>query len=292
MNPLDCLQVASHALQLAGVPKALRDQAMACLRAAKARNRGLTLHLLKARQAASRIASQLPWEAETVEDALPQLASYGVAPNLGNGVNGDNQPWAEVYRMPDGSEREVHTFGKPRGGELPEPLRTEVERVLAQARRSLIRAGGVYVRAQPTAQPQELDKDPASLSYRTACARNYWGHRFFAGGEGLHPRSVKARIAWLRSNGGEKEAWNRGMPVQGEIQRWQGQQNRWHAQVWQQGDVWQINVQLRLLGRWQLCWRLGFEIDNSIHAHSRQGFDKRACVTWGWRPERQRRPLI
>ena len=286
------MNIARRALQLAHVPEELHEAVLSCLQEARRRASGLFAHQLRARLAAGRIARQLPWEAETVEDALPQLASYGVAPNLGNGVNGDNQPWAEVYRMPDGSEREVHTFGKPRGGELPEPLRTEAERVLAQARRSLISAGGVYVRAQPTAQPQELDKDPASLSYRTACARNYWGHRFWGGAEGTHPRSVEARTAWLRSNGGEREAWNRGMPVAGDIQRWQGQQNRWCVQVWQQGDVWQINVQFRIFGRWQLGWRLGFEIDNSIHAHSRQGFDKRACVTWGWRPERQRRPLI
>ena len=283
---MNSLKVAQLALQLSGAPEELHGDALSCLREARCRAKGLTLHQLRARLAAKRIAQAMPWSAETVEDALPAYASYGVAPNLGNGVNGDNQPWAEVYRMPDGSEREVHTFGKPRGGELPEPLRTEVERVLAQARRSLISAGGVYVRAQPTAQPQELDKDPASLSYRTACARNYWGHRFFAGGEGLHPRSVKARIAWLRSNGGEKEAWNRGMPVQGEIQRWQGQQNRWHAQVWQQGDVWQINVQCRIFGRWQIGWRLGFEIDNAEQAHPRPGFEKKACLTWGCRPER------
>ena len=194
--------------------------------------------------------------------------------------------------MPDGSKHEVLTFGRPRGGPLPEPLRTDATRAIDQARRLVLAAGGQWSYNAPTAQPQELDKDPASLSYRTACARNYWGHRFWGGAEGTHPRSVEARTAWLRSNGGEREAWNRGMPVAGDIQRWQGQQNRWCVQVWQQGDVWQINVQLRLFGRWQIGWRLGFEIDNAIHAHPRQGFDKRACVTWGWRPESQRRPLI
>ena len=41
----------------------------------------------------------------------------------------------------------------------------------------------------------------------------------------------------------------------------------------------QSTTQLKLFGRWQLGWRLGFEVDNAIHAHPRQGFDKRACVT-------------
>ena len=105
-------RIIGRALALAGVPEHLHSQAQSALEQARIRAQGLTLHQLRARLAAKRIARALPWAAETVEDALPAYASYGVAPNWGNGVNGDNVPWAEHYQMPDGSVRQVWMLGR------------------------------------------------------------------------------------------------------------------------------------------------------------------------------------
>lgn len=282
------IKAAEKALRLAEVPGELHEQALDCLQEARRRAKGLTLHQLRARLAAKRIAQALPWSAETVEDALPAYASFGVAPSGGNGVNGDNVPWAEHYQMPDGSIRQVWMLGKPRGGELPPGLRERAKADVDARRAAVMAAGGQWFKAAPCTLPLELDTSPESLDYQCACARNYWGHRFFSGGAGKHPRSVEARTAWLRSNGGEREAWSRGQPVDGGIQQWTGQRSRWTAQVLKQGDVWQVNLQMRLAGRWQIGWRLGYEIDNARNAHPRPGFDKRACLTWSMRPERSK----
>ena len=281
-------RVAALALRLADVPAGLHAAALACLQEARRRARGLSWHQLRARLAAKRIARALPWAAETVEDALPAYASYGVAPNWGNGANGDNVPWAEHYQMPDGSVRQVWMLGQPRGGELPAALKEQAEADVNARRLAVVRAGGKWLKAAPCTLPLELDTNPDSLDYQCACKRNYWGHRFFSGGQGLHPRSWQARTAWLRSNGGEREAWAGGQPLPegASLSRWRGQQGRWRAEVLHQGDAWQINAQYRLAGRWQLGWRLGFEIDNAQHAHPRPGFDRRAPVTWSLRPER------
>lgn len=285
---MNSMTQALRALTIAAVPAHLHAEALTCMAEAQARSRGLLAHKLRARLAAARIARALPWAAEQVEDWLPEMAAYGVVPNLGNGVNGDNVPWAEVYRMPDGSERELPHWGMPRQNAAAHPLWAEAQADLRAWRQAILADGGQWVRSAPCTTPLELDTDPASLSYRSACARNYWGHRFASGGAGKHPRSVEARTAWLRSNGGEREAWNRGMAVDGPIQRWEGQQGRLRVVVLRQGGVWQVNVKRRLLGRIVLHWRLGFEIDNAEHAHPRPGYERRACVTWGWRPERGR----
>lgn len=282
------LKAAEKALRLAEVPGELHEQALSCLQEARRRAKGLTLHQLRARLAAKRIAQALPWEAETVGECLPELAHYGVAPNWGSGVNGDNVPWAEWYLMPDGSTRQLWMLGSPRGGwqgRQPD-LQQQADADVNARREAILREGGKWQKNAPCTLPLERDTNPESLDYQCACARNYWGHRFFSGGAGKHPRSVEARTAWLRSNGGEREAWSRGQPVTGGIQQWTGQRGRWTAQVLKQGDVWQVNLQLRLAGRWQLGWRLGYEIDNARHAHPRPGFDKRACLTWSVRPER------
>ena len=279
------LQIARRALTLAQVPPSLHTAALQNMQQARDRARGLTMIKLRARLAAKRIAQQLPWEAETVGDVLPALANYGVAPNLGNGVNGDNVPWAECYRMPDGSLREVPHRGKPRAGELPAELKALAEADLTRRRAAVLAAGGVFSHNAPASGPLELNRDPASLDWQTACARNYWGGRFWSGGAGKHPRSVQARTAWLRSNGGDREAWARGLPVDGFIDEWRGQVGVWRADVLHQSGVWLIDVR-RQFGPLLWHWRLGFEIDNARHAHPRPGFDKRAPVTWGGRPER------
>ena len=79
-------------------------------------------------------------------------------------------------------------FGHPRGGELPQPLKDEAARDLAARRETIVRAGGIWVKAAPATIPVELDANPDSLEYRTAIARNYWA-------KGHHPRSKRARLA-------------------------------------------------------------------------------------------------
>ena len=275
------MKVARKALQLSGVPEELHEAALSCLQEARRRARGLFVHQLRARLAAGRIARAMPWEAETVGEVLPAKANYGVVPNWGNGINGDNTPWAEHYRMPDGTVRQVWMLGKPRDGELAPTLKAEAGADVARRRAAVLAAGGKWLKDAPCTLPLELDRNPGSLDWRCAVARNYWA-------KGQHPRSVRARAAWLRRNGGEREAWARGQPLPegASLSRWRGQQGRWRAEVLHQGDAWQINAQYRLAGRWQLGWRLGFEIDNAQHAHPRPGFDRRAPVTWSLRPER------
>lgn len=287
------LKAIRRALALADVPLDMRPQALACLQEAARRARGLTAHQWRARLAAKRIAKALPWEAETVGECLPELARYGVAPNYGSGVNGDNVPWAEWYLMPDGSTRQLWMLGSPRGGwqgRQPD-LQQQADADVNARREAILRDGGKWQKNAPCTLPLERDTNPESLDYRCAVARNYWGHRFWSGGAGKHPRSVQARTAWLRSNGGEYEAWARGyyLPEDQPLQQWQGQASRWRAQVLEQGGAWQINLRLHLFGRWHLGWRLGYEIDNARHAHPRPGHERRACLTWSLRPDREKK---
>lgn len=277
------MKVARKALQLSGVPEELHGDALSCLQEARSRAQGLTIHQLRARLAAGRIARAMPWEAETVGEVLPAKANYGVVPNWGNGLNGDNTPWAEHYRMPDGTVRQVWMLGKPRDGELAPALKAEAGADVARRRAAVLTAGGQWIKDAPCTLPLELDRNPDSLDWRCAVARNYWA-------KGQHPRSVKARTAWLRRNGGEYEAWARGQAVSAAtaIDRWTCESGRWRIEVLRQGEAWQVNARLALLGRFGVGWRLGYEIDNARHAHPRPGFERRACLTWGWRPVREK----
>lgn len=156
------------------------------------------------------------------------------------------------------------------------------------ARKALALAGE-WLRGAPTTTLQELGTDPAELEHQTACARNYWGHRFFAGAKGMHPRHWRSRLAWLRSNGGEREAWARGQVIPQDRSAtvcWLGAEGRNTAAVNQLGTVWEIVYSLRLVGRWHITWRLGFELANARTAVPMAGYPLRACVTWGCRPER------
>lgn len=280
---MNSLKVAQLALQLASVPEELHGDALSCLREARCRAKGLFAHQLRARLAAGRIARAMPWEAETVGGVLPAKANYGVVPNWGNGLNGDNTPWAEHYRMPDGTVRQVWMLGKPRDGELALALKAEADADVARRRAAVLAAGGKWLKDAPCTLPLELDRNPDSLDWRCAVARNYWA-------PGCHPRSVQARTAWLRRNGGEYEAWARGQAVSAAtaIDRWTCESGRWRIEVLRQGEVWQVNARFALLGRWGVGWRLGYEIDNARHAHPRPGFERRACLTWGWRPVREK----
>lgn len=238
---------------------------------------------------AKRIASALPWEADTVHDYFPDWAPYGIVPNYGNGVNGDSQGWAEVFVMPDGTEKEVPHPGKPRKGDRPADLEAWANDWLAKERQKLVDQGGVFKYTRPSFQPSPLDKDPNSNMYKCECLRNYWGDRMFSFAGGKHPRSPEARAAWLKSNAGEYESFIRGMVITGDPERWAYDKGGEKCEIYrisdgQGGYVWQVNYAKRILLKAYTTYRLGYEIDNAKYAYPRPGYERRACVTWGKRP--------
>lgn len=110
-----------------------------------------------------------------------------------------------------------------------------------------------------------------------AIARNYWC-------PGEHPRSVKSRKAWYRRNGGEYEAWRRGIPVDTSRARiWQGN----GVKVYECSGAWEIIARDKWLGLIPVKVRVGFEIDNVWRAddgiqnwYPLPGYELRAPVTW------------
>lgn len=85
-----------------------------------------------------------------------------------------------------------------------------------------------------------------------ARAANYWC-------EGEHPRSQKSRKAWYRRNGGEYEAWARGVPVNvANARAWHGD----GVSVYECSGAWQINAQDKWIGFIPVKVRIGFEISN------------------------------
>ena len=98
-----------------------------------------------------------------------------------------------------------------------------------------------------------LNTDPTSDEYRQAVAANYWC-------KGEHPRSAKSRKAWYRRNGGEYEAWSRGMPMD-PLQY----AKPWSADgvtVHHNNGAWLIVASDKWLGFIPVTVRVGFEIDN------------------------------
>ena len=116
--------------------------------------------------------------------------------------------------------------------------------------------------------------DPAD---QDAIARNYWC-------PGEHPRSVKSRKAWYRRNGGEYEAWRRGIPVDTSRARiWQGN----GVKVYECSGAWEIIARDKWFGLIPVTVRIGFEIDNVWRAgdgiqnwYPLPGYELRAPVTW------------
>ena len=80
-------------------------------------------------------------------------------------------------------------------------MQQEADADVNARREAILREGGKWQKNAPCTLPLERDTNPESLDWRCAVARNYWGHRFWSGGAGKHPRSVEARTAWLRSMG-------------------------------------------------------------------------------------------
>lgn len=116
-----------------------------------------------------------------------------------------------------------------------------------------------------------------------ARAANYWCH-------GEHPRSGKSRKAWYRRNGGEYEAWSRGIPVDlaNGVQVWRGN----GSTVYRCGDAWQVIAQDKFLFI-PVVVRVGYEISNVWRESDGAqlwfpipGADLRAPVTWSVLPGR------
>ena len=128
--------------------------------------------------------------------------------------------------------------------------------------------------------------DPASEEYAQAVAACYWC-------EGEHPRSLKARKAWYRRNGGEYFAWSRGLlvdPVNGH-QVWRGSEGKYSVTVVRSGDAWLLKVTRKLIGKLYLKTRVGFEVDNVFSGPLTPqmwfpipGYELRAPATWSVLP--------
>ncbi len=132
-----------------------------------------------------------------------------------------------------------------------------------------------------------MNPDPASDEYRQAVAATYWC-------KGHHPRSVKARRAWYRRNGGEHEAWARGVDLHTPgVEVWHGERGRVRVTVVGTSGSYVIHAQRRLFGRVALVSRKGYEVDNvSWRSETEMGWmpmpghRHRAPVTWGYRLRR------
>ena len=86
----------SNLLNVAGVPDALHDAALACIEDADRRSDGLLWAKLRTRYLslrASQIAALLKWEDNRVCLIRPEWANDDIAPVLNVTCNGDNFPW-------------------------------------------------------------------------------------------------------------------------------------------------------------------------------------------------------
>ncbi len=147
--------------------------------------------------------------------------------------------------------------------------------------------GGDIASGRPI-QDYWLNDDSASDEYKLAVSKCYWC-------PGSHPRSQKARKAWYRRNGGEYEAWSRGMPVDTAqpVQRWAGQDGRLSVSVVRCGDAWVVNTRRKLAGSLCIEGRYGYEIDNVMCGdyapqmwYPLPGYTLRAPVAWVTVPAR------
>ena len=129
-----------------------------------------------------------------------------------------------------------------------------------------------------------MDTNPESEEYKLAVSKNYWC-------KGEHPRSAKSKLAQLRRNGGEHEAYTRGriVDLSQVVQRWAGRDGKKTVQVTHCGDCWIITEKNPVLGKFGWSARYGFEIDNIVTDTGDQawfpisGYELKAPVTFGWR---------
>ncbi len=81
-------------LQAAGVPDHYHAAAVNALQGARERAQGLTWAKWQVRLfKAGKIAKLLPWSAERLIDAHPDLAAWDIAPMVNITAHGDNVPW-------------------------------------------------------------------------------------------------------------------------------------------------------------------------------------------------------
>lgn len=131
-------------------------------------------------------------------------------------------------------------------------------------------------------QHQWLDPDPTTTNHRTAVERNYWC-------KGEHPRSAKSRKAWYRRNGGEFEAYTRGIAVavaDGPPEVWEND----GVKVMRIKDAWFLETKLYGF----IAVRIGYEVGNlwvkNTHGDWVQawypipGYELRAPLTWSFIP--------
>lgn len=142
---------------------------------------------------------------------------------------------------------------------------------------------------------QYLNKDPESAEYKDGVAINKWTR-------GKHVRSYESHKGAIRRNGGEGEAWIRGLPVT--LADWTAP---WvtadgKVKVFRNGNAWLIVAQDKY-GPIPIKVRIGYEIDNVMGLqkgeaggdmkltqlwHPLPGYELRAPVTWSVLPGRAR----
>lgn len=133
---------------------------------------------------------------------------------------------------------------------------------------------------------QFLNKDPNSAEYAEGVAINKWT-------KGAHVRSPESHKGAIRRNGGEYEAWSRGMKVSlADYQKpWVSADGT--VKVFQNGNAWLIVAKGTWLGIIPTKMRLGYEIDNvliEVDGKPTQGwiplpgYELRAPVTWSVLP--------
>jgi hypothetical protein len=116
-----------------------------------------------------------------------------------------------------------------------------------------------------------------------AISKNYWC-------KGEHPRSQKSRKAWYRRNGGEYEAWRRGLPIDvSQARIWESN----GVKVYECSGAWEIIAKDKWLGVIPVKVRVGFEIDNVWRSSDNTqnwyplpGYEQRAPVTWSVIPSK------
>lgn len=125
-----------------------------------------------------------------------------------------------------------------------------------------------------------LSQDKESEEYKIAVSECYWS-------KGNHPRSYEARKDWYRRNAGAFHVYDRGELINpmAAVRTFVYEDSKTKATFYNSGLVWQVEVERKILGKFGLKTREGFEIDNVISPEGVQrwfpigGFLLKAPVT-------------
>lgn len=128
---------------------------------------------------------------------------------------------------------------------------------------------------------QWLNPDPESEEYKIAVASNKWTPN-------THPRSYKSKKNAFRRNGGEYEAWSRGITLPKTLTKDDVQTYRGNGVVVHHSNgAWQIITRDKWLKIIPVKVRIGYEIDNVYNTTdgiqnwiALDGFDLRAPLSW------------